>query len=66
MPTKTTPRNRWFHQVTCSSAQPANLTVVVEPQMAIRGGNRSITLTATIEVRTARPTATPTPPPGSP
>ena len=43
-----------------SSPQPANLTVVVEPQMAI-DRNRSITLTATIEVRTARPTATPTP-----
>ena len=42
------------------SSQPANLTVVDEPQMAM-DRNRSITLTATIEVRTARPTATPTP-----
>ncbi len=40
--------------------QPANLTVVEEPQMAM-DRNRSITLIATIEVRTARPTATPTP-----
>ena len=40
--------------------QPANLTVAVVPQMAI-DKNRSMTLIATMDVRTARPTATPTP-----
>ena len=58
-PTKTTPRMRWWSR-SRSSRQPASLTVVEEPQMAM-DRNRSITLTATIEVRTARPTATPTP-----
>src|SRR3954468_5761230 len=42
------------------SAHPAIRTVVVEPQMA-RERKRSMTLTATIEKRTARPTARPTP-----
>ena len=41
-------------------AQPASRTVVVVPQMAI-DRNRSRTLIATMLVRTARPTATPTP-----
>ena len=40
--------------------QPASLTVVVAPQIAIER-NRSITLIATMLVRTALPTATPTP-----
>ena len=39
---------------------PANLTVVLAPQIAI-DSSRSITLIATMLVRTARPTATPTP-----
>ncbi len=42
------------------SVHPAIRTVVVEPQMA-RDRNRSMMLTATIENRTARPTARPTP-----
>ena len=41
-------------------ASPAILTVVVVPQIAI-DRNRSMTLIATMLVRTARPTATPTP-----
>ncbi len=59
-PMKTTPRNRWWVRSLFIMRQPANLTVVEEPQMAM-DRNRSITLIATIEVRTARPTATPTP-----
>ena len=44
----------------CIAAHPAIRTVVVAPQMA-SDRNRSMMLTATIDVRTARPTATPTP-----
>ena len=58
-PMNSTPRSRWFARI-LPTGQPASLTVVVEPQMAM-DRNRSMTLTATIEVRTARPTATPTP-----
>ena len=43
-----------------SRPHPAIRTVVVEPQMA-RDRNRSMMLIATIEKRTARPTAMPTP-----
>ena len=43
-----------------SCAHPAIRTVVVEPQMA-SDRKKSMMLTATIENRTARPTATPTP-----
>ena len=43
-----------------SHRQPASLTVVAAPQIAIER-NRSITLIATMLVRTALPTATPTP-----
>ena len=57
-PMNTTPRMRWWSR--SRMPQPANLTVVEDPQIAI-DRNRSITLTATIEVRTAWPTATPTP-----
>ncbi len=39
---------------------PANLTLTVEPQIA-RDRKKSVMLTTTIALRTARPTATPTP-----
>ena len=44
----------------CATGQPANRTVTVVPQIAIEA-NRSTTLMTTIDVRTALPTAIPTP-----
>ena len=48
------------HDCLARHRYPASRTDVVEPQMA-RDRNRSKTLTATMAVRTARPTAIPTP-----